>query len=275
MSAAYQSSLDFTAAEAAVEAGEALVVDLDGFEGPLHVLLALARTQKVDLLKLSVLQLAEQYAAFVRTARNRRFALAADYLVMASWLAYLKSRLLLPKPEKVRDDEPPAEEMAAALAFRLAKLDAMRRAGEALQARPQLGRDVFGRGDPEAIKVVPSGTLDVGLHDLVRALVEQKTRGEQRRYAPRPPRAYALEDARERLRSLLPRLEAWTSIRGLAPRPEAAEGDDSPSRASCLASTFSASLELVKEGALEADQRESFADLRLRRHRAVELDTAA
>ena len=269
---AWQPDLDFDAAEAAADTGEALTLELDGFEGPLHVLLALARTQKVDLLQLSVLKLAEQYAAFVRLARRRSFALAADYLVMASWLAYLKSRLLLPKPEKLTE-EPPAEIMAAALAFRLAKLDAMRTAVEALQARPQLNRDVFGRGDPEAIRIVPTGRPDANLNDLLRALVAPVKATAERRYAPRPVQAYALELARERLRTLLPELDAWTTIDGIAPgRADVGEG---PTRASCLASTLSAGLELVKEGAMEARQREAFADLYVRRRALVELDEAA
>ena len=146
--------LDFTAAGNAAEDGNALVVDIDGFEGPLHLLLALARSQKVDLLKLSVLKLAEQYLAFVQTARSLRFSLAADYLVMAAWLAYLKSRLMLPKPHKDEAGEAPAEEIAAQLAFRLARLDAIRKASDALQDRPRLQRDVFVRGDPQAVKVV-------------------------------------------------------------------------------------------------------------------------
>src|SRR3989344_6413914 len=156
MSGGFQPSLDFAAASHAAEDGEALIVDLEGYEGPLHVLLALARTQKVDLLQLSILKLAEQYLAFVQEARRRRFSLAADYLVMAAWLAYLKSRLLLPRPERPTAEEPPAEEMAQRLAFRLAKLEAMRNAAEKLMTGPQLGRDVFGRGDPEAIRIVPS-----------------------------------------------------------------------------------------------------------------------
>ena len=146
MTEAFQPNLDFSAAEQ-VDPREAFVVDLDGYEGPLHVLLALARTQKVDLLKLSITRLAEQYLAFVHEARRRNFSLAADYLVMASWLAYLKSRLLLPRTEKA-GDELPAEELAAALAFRLQKLEAMRKAVEALTSRPRLKRDVFTRGDP-------------------------------------------------------------------------------------------------------------------------------
>jgi segregation and condensation protein A len=267
MSAAYQPPLDFTAAETAAEAGEALIVDLDGYEGPLHVLLALARSQKVDLLKLSVLKLAEQYLAFVHEARRRRFSLAADYLVMAAWLAYLKSRLLLPRPEKAKADEAPAEEVAARLAFRLAKLDAMRTASEALKAAPQLGRDVFGRGDPEAIRVIPSGRIEGDLYALMSAYIGQRRKESARRYSPRPPVAYPLEDARERLRGLLPELARWTPLTGLAPFLPEGQG---PTRASCVASTLSASLELVKDGALEARQLEAFADLYLRaRERAA------
>ncbi len=138
--AEFQPRLDFEAAEGAALDGEALIVDVDGYEGPLHVLLALARSQKVDLVKISVTRLADQYLAFVQQARRRSFALAADYLVMASWLAFLKSRLLLPRPERPQAEEAPAEEVAAQLAFRLAKLDAMRRASETLRARPRRGR---------------------------------------------------------------------------------------------------------------------------------------
>ena len=155
----FQPTLDFEAANTAAEDGDALVIDIDGYEGPLHVLLALARSQKVDLLQLSITRLADQYLAFVQQARRVRFSLAADYLVMAAWLAYLKSRLLLPKPERPKAEEPPAEEMAAQLAFRLAKLDAMRKAADALREGVHLGRDVFGRGDPEAIRIVPSTRL--------------------------------------------------------------------------------------------------------------------
>jgi segregation and condensation protein A len=261
VSGAFQPGLDFSAVENAVADGEALIVDIDGYEGPLHVLLALARSQKVDLLKLSVLKLAEQYLVFVQEARRRRFSLAADYLVMAAWLAYLKSRLLLPKAEKLRAEEAPAEEVAARLAFRLAKLDTMRKAAETLKERPQLGRDVFGRGDPEAIKVIPSGRIEGDLYALMSAYIGQRTKESGRRYQPRPPQAYPLEDARERLRRLLPELERWTPLTGVAPFGAAEQG---PSRASYVASTLSASLELVKDGALEARQLEAFADIYLR-----------
>jgi segregation and condensation protein A len=262
MSETFQPSLDFAAASEAAEDGLALIVDVDGYEGPLHALLALARTQKVDLLKISISALADQYLAFVREARRLRFSLAADYLVMAAWLAYLKSRLLLPKPEKLAPDEAPAEEVAARLAFRLAKLDAMRRAVEALKARPQLGRDVFARGDPDAMRIVPSQAFEGDLYGLMTAYMSQRKRDAERRYAPMTPKAYPLEEARERLRELLPELRSWTALSGVAPHDTSGQG---PSAASYLASTLSASLELVKEGALEARQLEAFADIYLRR----------
>jgi segregation and condensation protein A len=276
MSQPFQPNLDFAAAASAAEDGEALIVDLEGYEGPLHVLLALARSQKVDLLKLSVLKLAEQYLAFVHQARRMRFSLAADYLVMAAWLAYLKSRLLLPRPERPKAEEPPAEEMAAQLAFRLAKLDAMRTAGEALKARPQLGRDVFVRGDPEAIKVVPSGRIEGDLYSLMSAYIGQRVRESKRHYTPATPQAYALEDARERLRTLLPDLARWTPLAGVAPMGPISQGPlgQGPSRASYVASTLSASLELVKEGSMEARQLEAFADIYIRaRARSAEVET--
>lgn len=260
MTDAFQPNLDFTAAEQ-VDAREAFVVDLEGYEGPLHVLLALARTQKVDLLKLSITRLAEQYLAFVHEARRRNFSLAADYLVMASWLAYLKSRLLLPRTDK-KGDEPPAEEMAAALAFRLQKLEAMRKAVEAITARPRLKRDVFTRGDPEAMTVQPSKEIEASLYDLMTAYVSQRTRSAQRQYTPAHFEAFALDDARDRLRDMLPRLKTWTPLAAAA--PQADEDGHGPSRKSYVASTLSASLELVKDGMLEARQLETFADLYIR-----------
>lgn len=262
MTDAFQPNLDFTAVEQ-VDAGEAFVVDLEGYEGPLHVLLALARTQKVDLLKLSITKLAEQYLAFVHEARRRNFSLAADYLVMASWLAYLKSRLLLPRTDKGKGEEPPAEEMAAALAFRLQKLEAMRRAVEAITSRPQLKRDVFTRGDPEALVITPSDRIDASLYELMAAYVTQRRREEQRRYNPgQRVEAFALEAARDWLRDILPRMEEWTPLEKVAPERTDADG---PSQASFTASTLSASLELVKEGAMDVKQAEAFADLYLKR----------
>ncbi len=262
MTEAFQPNLDFTAVEQ-VDAREAFVVDLDGYEGPLHVLLALARTQKVDLLKLSITRLAEQYLAFVHEARRRNFALAADYLVMASWLAYLKSRLLLPRTEKGKGEEPPAEEMAAALAFRLQKLEAMRRAVEAITSRPQLKRDVFTRGDPEATVIVPSDRIDASLYELMAAYVTQRRREEQRRYNPgQRVEAFALEAARDWLRDILPRMNQWTPLDRVAPERTDTDG---PSQASFTASTLSASLELVKEGAMDVKQATAFAEVYLKR----------
>ena len=267
MSNTFQPNLDFEAATTAAEDGEALIIDLDGYEGLLHVLLALARSQKVDLMKLSITRLADQYLAFVQQARRIRFSLAADYLVMAAWLTYLKSRLLLPKPERPKAEEPPAEEMAAQLAFRLAKLDAMRKSAEALREGPQLGRDVFLRGDPQAIQIIPSNRLEGDLYGLMSAYIAQRKKEQGRHYTPRTPQAYPLEEARDRLREMLPDLSRWTSLQGIAPmRPSAEPG---PSRASYVASTLSASLELVKEGAMEARQLEAFADIFLRARRGA------
>lgn len=262
MTEAFQPNLDFTPVDP-VDDRDAFVVDLDGYEGPLHVLLALARAQKVDLLKLSITRLAEQYLAFVHEARRRNFSLAADYLVMASWLAYLKSRLLLPRNEKGKADEPPAEVMAQALTFRLAKLEAMRTAVEAITSRPQLKRDVFTRGDPEATVIVPSDRIDASLYELMAAYVIQRRREEARRYNPtQRVEAFSLEAARDWLRDRLPALETWTPLDQVAPVPSQ---EDGPTRASYVASTLSASLELVKEGALRARQAAAFEAVYLKR----------
>lgn len=260
MNALLQPAFDFEEARTAAVDGEALIIDIDGFEGPLDLLLALARSQKVDLLKLSVTRLVDQYLAFVREARRKRFSLAADYLVMAAWLAFLKSRLLLPKPERPREDEPAPEALAAQLAFRIAKLDAMRRASEALKARPILKRDVFPRGDPDAISVISHRRPVGDLRALMAAYVQPRARGQDRVYRPRPMEAFQLEEARAHLRSLLPRLDHWTALTSISPtqRPEG------PSRASYVASTLSASLEMVREGELEARQLAPFTEVYLR-----------
>src|SRR3989344_2679584 len=221
MTDAFQPNLDFSAA-AEVEEREAFVVDLDGYEGPLHVLLALARTQKVDLLKLSITRLAEQYLAFVHEARRRNFALAA------------------------------------ALAFRLQKLEAMRKAVDQLLARPQLKRDVFTRGDPQATVIVPSDRIDASLYDLMSAYVTQRRREEGRRYSPgQRVEAFPLEAARDWLREIMPRLADWTPLDQVAPHRE---DDEGPSQASYTASTLSASLELVKEGATDIRQTAPFPE---------------
>ncbi len=266
-----QPQLDFDAAAEASASGQALVVDLDGFEGPLDLLLGLARQQKVDLLKLSITDLADQYLAFVSEAGRRNFALAADYLVMAAWLTYLKSRLLLPKPERIKAASEPAETLAAALAFRLAKLDAMRRAVEALQALPQKGRDVFVRGDPEAAQIRSTTRYEGDLYDLMAAYVRQGGRAQRLQYRPeRRAEAYPLQTARDRFQALIPTLTRWTALAGLAPDG----GGAGPSRASYLASTFSAGLELVKDGQIEARQLAPFADLFVRARLRADAEAA-
>ena len=185
---------------------------------------------------------------------------------MASWLAYLKSRLLLPRTEKARDAELPAEQMAAALAFRLQKLEAMRRSVEALTSRPLLKRDVFTRGDPEATVIIPSDRIDTSLYELMSAYVTQRRREERRSYAPgQRVEAFPLEAARDWLRDILPRLSDWTPLERVAPVADAEDGEPGPSRTSYLASTLSASLELVKEGAMDVRQSEPFAPLYLKR----------
>jgi len=250
----------FEPADPAVDEGEALVVALGAYEGPLHVLLALARVQKVDLRQISVARLAEQYLAFVRAARSLRLALAAEYLVMAAWLAFLKSRLLLPLVERGPRSEAPPEDLAARLAFRLARLDAMRRAAESLEMRPILGRDVFGRGDPQAVTVVSSRRPDGDLVGLMETYATVRLADRDRDYRPRPLEAYRLDDARDRLRSLLPSFGDWTPISAAAPDPEA----QGVTAQSALASTLSAALELVKEGEAEVRQVEHFEPLYLR-----------
>lgn len=259
----FQQRLDFAAdAPVEIEAEEALVLDLDGYEGPLHVLLVLARQQKVDLLKISITRLAEQYLAFIHEARKLRFSLAADYLVMASWLAYLKSRLLLPKPERPQTEEAAPEELAAALAYRLQKLEAIRKAVDAITSRPQLKRDVFARGDPEARLILPSSKLEVSLFELMSAYVTQRKKEIDRHYDPgMRTEAYPLEEARDHLRDVLPELKDWTLLETIAPQPVSEHG---PRRASYMASTLSASLELTKEGVLQLQQFGTFEELYMR-----------
>ena len=265
MTLPFQPGLDFDASERASETGEALVVALDGFEGPLHLLLALARGQKVDLLQISIARLAEQYLAFVETQRRLNFGLAAEYLVMAAWLAYLKSRLLLPKPERAKDEEPEPEALADALAFRLAKLDAMRRAADALRFRPQMGRDVFGRGSAEVLSV-RAEQAEATLYDLMSAYAAARLRLSVQDYRPDARiEAYPPDAARERLRSLLPELADWTPLAVVAPSSTGA----GPTRASYLASTLSAGLEMTRDGALELRQDEAFAELYLRARRGT------
>ena len=273
MTLPFQPALGFEAAERASDSGEALVLALDGFEGPLHLLLALARGQKLDLRLISIARLAEQYLGFVETQRRLRFGLAAEYLVMAAWLAYLKSRLLLPRTA-AKDEEAPAEELAEALAFRLAKLDAMRRAAEALKARPRAGRDTFGRGAVDALSVRAEPRIEEDLYALMAAYAGARQRPQPAEYRPaQRVEAFPVDAARERLRLLLPHLQRWTALAEIAPA-SSREGSG-PTRASYLASTFSAGLELTKDGALELSQAHGFAELYLRARAAKDGSSGA
>ena len=238
--------------------GEALVLDLDGYEGPLDVLLTLARNQRVDLTRISILELAEQYLAFVSEARRIRLEIAADYLVMAAWLAFLKSRLLLPEPA---DDEPSGEELAADLTLRLRRLEAVRAAGIKLFERALLGRDVFARGDPEGIRVATSAVYDVALFDLLKAYAARRGHAQARPLRIRSRVVHSVEQALKRLDRLVGNVPDWQQLERFLP-PELCDGFE---RRSAVASTLSASLELARQGQVEIQQRRAFGPIYLRR----------
>ncbi|NBD28441.1 MAG: segregation/condensation protein A [Alphaproteobacteria bacterium] len=241
-------------------AAEALIVDVDGFEGPLDVLLTMSRTQKVDLRQISVLALAEQYLTFIEKARDLRIELAADYLVMAAWLAFLKSRLLLP-PDPA-EEGPSGEELAAHLAFQLERLQAMREQAAKLMARDQLGRDFFARGITEDVTRTRRVTYTATLLDLMQAYARIRTKDEFRPYTMDRDAVFTMEEALSRLRPLIGFAGDWTDI--LSYLPEGWE-DDPARRRSATASTFAASLELAKEGRIEMRQGETFAPIQIRR----------
>ena len=241
-------------------AAEALIVDVDGFEGPLDALLMLSRTQKVDLRKISVLDLARQYLAFVDRAKQLRLELAADYLVMAAWLAFLKSRLLLPPDPAV--EGPSGEELAAHLAFQLERLQAMRDAAARLMARDRLGRDFFARGQTEVVARVRSVKYTATLLDLMQGYARIRTRDEFRPFVMDRNNVFTMEQALDRMRGLIGYAADWTEISSYL--PEGWEMDP-VRRRSATAATFAASLELVKEGHLEIRQSEVFAPIELRK----------
>lgn len=237
---------------------DALHVDIRGFEGPLDLLLALARSQKVDLTRISVSDLAQQYLAFIEAAQKIRLELAADYLVMAAWLAYLKSRLLVPKPAD--DDEPTGEELAAELAFRLKRLEAMRKAAEDLLERPRLGLATLARGAPEPLGVRRQTRWQASLYDLLTAYAGQRQREMVTIVRMRKRVVWSLTEAREALERMVGRISDWTPIDQLFQRYLI----DPSERTTVLASTFSASLELVREGRLELRQSGPFAPIYLK-----------
>ncbi|WP_262696365.1 segregation and condensation protein A [Kordiimonas aquimaris] len=242
---------------AAYAASNQLTLEIDGFEGPLDVLLTLARTQKVDLTQISILELVEQYLKFVAEAKRLKLELAADYLVMAAWLAYLKSRLLLPKEE---DEEPSAEELAFRLQLRLQRLEAMREAGARIMARDRMGRDVFRRGMPQGLKLLKHGHYDVTLYELLKAYADNRQRFSitEIRIERRP--IFSLEDAIERLSGLIGDAFNWAQLSEFLPE----DLKDKRLRKSALASMFAASLELARQGGADLRQMETFGPIYLR-----------
>jgi segregation and condensation protein A len=236
----------------------ALVLDLDGYEGPIDLLLALARDQKVDLARISILALADQYLAFIAKQRQLQLEIAADYLVMAAWLAYLKSRLLLPEPPE--EEGPSAVELAEALAHRLRLLEAMQRAGAALMARPLLGRDVFTRGAPEGLDHVDRAVFELSLYDLLKAYGDSHRRRHGQVLTITPTTYHTLTEALERLARFVGRVPEWSELANFLPE----ELRGGPLHRSGLAATFAALLELAKEGRVELRQERSFGPLYLR-----------
>ncbi|MFN3232214.1 MAG: segregation and condensation protein A [Alphaproteobacteria bacterium] len=238
--------------------GERLVLNIDGFEGPLDVLLALARNQKIDLAEISILQLSEQYLEFIAEARKVRLELAADYLVMAAWLAYLKSRLLL--PEENDDEEPSGDELAAQLAFRLQRLEAMRARAAELMSRHRVGRDVFMRGQPEGIRLIRKSAYIGDLYELLRAYAAQNARAKVSELRISRTPVFSMDDALARLEQLVGHVPEWTSL--IQFLPESIK--DTGLWRSAVASTFAASLEYARQGKIELQQSQPFGQLMMR-----------
>lgn len=242
-----------------IDGAEALIVDVDGFEGPLDLLLSMSRTQKVDLRKISVLALAEQYLEFIARARDLRIELAADYLVMAAWLAFLKSRLLLPPDPE--DEGPSGDELAAHLAFQLERLSAMREASAKLMARDQKGRDFFVRGATESVTRIRRVKHFATLLDLTQAYSRIRTKDEFRPYHFDRSNVMTMEGALESLRKLIGFQGEWTNLSAFLPVEWEVSG---PRRRSALAAHFAAMLELTREGKTEIRQNDLFAPIQLR-----------
>ncbi len=249
------------AGDVEVDPEHALVVDIEGYEGPLDLLLALARTQKVDLARLSVLALVEQYLAFIAEAQRLRLELAADYLVMAAWLAFLKSRLLLPKEEK-QGDTMSAEEAAQRLSFRLMRLEAMRNAAAQLMTRKRLGRDVFARGMPEGMRTIRETSHTAQIFDLLRAYADQRRRTIKVGHVVKARRVWSIKDARGRLERLIGESVAgWTQL-DLFMQTYLPIGEETRT---AIASSFGATLEMAREGLIELRQEAPFAPIYMRR----------
>jgi len=261
MSDADQTELNLAAAEEA-EGREALLVALDAFEGPLHLLLELARAHKVDLAKISIGEIADQYLAFIAEARAANMEIAGDYLVMAAWLALLKSRLLIPKPQ-LAEDEPDPQALEAALRQKLMNLALARAAAKRLDETPQLGRDVFLNGQPQPTVLTKQTVWRADLYELLNAYCAERAKSVRKRaYTATARRVYPLEVARKKLEQALAKLEEWRAIDAITPAAEPTA--DAPPRESYLASTFGAALELAREGKMELRQADAFAPLFVR-----------
>jgi segregation and condensation protein A len=254
-----------SASAAETATADTLLLNIEGYEGPIDVLLDLARNQKVDLLQISVYQLARQYLVFVERAKERNLELAAEYLVMAAWLAYLKSRLLLPK-EDLLDTEPSAEEMAEALQFQLRRREAMQGAAEKLMAKPQLGRGIYARGAPEGLSTQTTTTYDVNLIDLLKAYGDIKQRIEGKNYDLPTFHLMSMDNALQRMTKMLGRLpksgmhSVWTTLESFIP-------ENIKTRLygrSALTSMLSAGLELAKQGRLEIRQEGLYKPIYMR-----------
>jgi segregation and condensation protein A len=244
------------------DAEDALIVDVAGYEGPLDLLLALARTQKVDLCKISVLALVDQYIVFIAEAQKVRLELAADYLVMAAWLAFLKSRLLLPR-EGEHADEISGEELARRLSFRLMRLDAMREAAAQLMNRMRLGRDVFQRGMPEGAKTIRETTYSATVYDLLHAYADQRRRTIKVGHVIKARPVWSIKDARDRLERLMGDVQSstdWVAFERYLEQMIVAAEDGR----TVLASSFGATLELACEGRVEIRQDGPFAPIYMR-----------
>ncbi len=252
---------------------DALLLNLDGYEGPIDVLLEMARTQKVDLREISILQLARQYLGFIERAKDLRLDLAAEYLVMAAWLAYLKSRLLIPRSQD-DSNEPSGEAMAEALQFQLRRLEAMRQAADKLMNRPQLGRDVFARGMPEGLKTAYNANYQVSLYDMLKAYGDIRRRAENSTYELPVFNIMTMEEAVERMRKMLGNLprsgphSVWTTLQSFLPE----NIKDPLLMRSSLASTLTAGLELAKQGKVEIRQDGLFRPIYLRTANRPPLD---
>ena len=244
---------------------EQLLLYLGSFDGPIDMLLSLARDQKVDLTKISILALATQYLDFVEKARELRLELAADYLVMAAWLAYLKSRLLIPQEEK-KQAEPSAQELADALQFQLRRLEAMRKVANDLFRLPRLGYNVFGRGEPEGLRVTYVPKYEMTLYDLLKSYGDIQQRQQNSVYKLNPVKLFTLEEAIDRITGMFGKIsQDWVSLFMFLPQLQSERPEDRIVRRSAVASTFGGALEMAKRGLIQIQQDKNYAPIYIRK----------